>query len=155
MGYSNKKSQKSRSLVSVLLLILACGILSSCSTDSKKADSTTNDKKISNLVDSYTQGILSKKTPIKVRLLADIPAENQLADNSFFSVEPAIKGNISWIDQRTLVFTPEPEFKNGTEYNFSFNLEKLFKEPSSEAKNLSFSVRIIDLSLQVTVLMQL
>ncbi|NCQ11929.1 MAG: hypothetical protein GW809_07260 [Bacteroidetes bacterium] len=151
MGYSNKKSQKSRSLVSVLLLILACGILSSCSTDSKKADSTTNDKKISNLVDSYTQGILSKKTPIKVRLLADIPIENQLTDYSFFSVEPSVKGRISWIDQRSFVFTPETEFKNGTDYNFSFNLDKLFKESSSEAKKLNFSVKIVDLSMQVSV----
>lgn len=93
---------------------------------------TEIDPGFSKYIESYTTGIISKESPIRIRLAGDVQTsheQNGTLDNSIFDFSPAIKGKAYWVDERTIEFKPSDKLDPDKNYSVDFKLNKLVKVP--------------------------
>ena len=90
------------------------------------------DPAFSKYIESYTTGIVSKQSTIRIRLAGDVQTthvqNDALADN-IFDFSPSIKGKAYWVDARTIEFRPEGKLDPDKSYTADFNLGKIIKVP--------------------------
>jgi uncharacterized protein YfaS (alpha-2-macroglobulin family) len=90
------------------------------------------DRSFSGYIQSFTSGVISKKSEIAVHFLDAIDsAAMALAGDDVLMLNPEIKGRISFPDKYTLAFTPDEDLEPGTVYNASLHLSKLMEVPDS------------------------
>ncbi|ASU34799.1 alpha-2-macroglobulin family protein [Mucilaginibacter xinganensis] len=86
------------------------------------------DPEFSKYIESYTTGIISKGSTIKIRLASEVQVSHEqnapLSDN-IFSFSPSIKGKAYWIDARTVEFRPEGKLDPDKNYTGDFKLKKI------------------------------
>ncbi|MDB5091428.1 MAG: hypothetical protein JWR09_5422 [Mucilaginibacter sp.] len=86
------------------------------------------DPEFSKYIESYTTGIISKGSTIKIRLASEVQVSHEqnapLSDN-VFSFSPSIKGKAYWIDARTIEFRPEGKLDPDKNYTGDFKLKKI------------------------------
>lgn len=113
---------------------------------------TTNMAIFEPYIAAYTAGVIPRTASIQV-VLAQDPKEpakaGEKAHSTLLKISPAIKGEITWINKRTLEFTPAEGFKSGTEYKITVPIGKLFDNVPREAERFTFSVRILRQSLSL------
>ena len=94
---------------------------------------TNVDPAFSKFIESYTTGIISKESPIRIRLAGDVQtshANNEALADDIFDFSPSIKGKAYWVDARTIEFKPDTKLDPDKSYTADFKLNKVVKVPS-------------------------
>ena len=126
----------------ILLIIL---VLNSCSrTDSKLTHPTTSGA--SDFISSHTSGVVSAHESI--RIVFNNSPEKSSSNRNRIRLEPTVRGTENWIDQQTLVFTPNRPLKAGQRYTVFLNLGDVFDVPA-EMSEVSFSVSVMHQDMDV------
>ncbi|MBE7177611.1 MAG: hypothetical protein INR69_14480 [Mucilaginibacter polytrichastri] len=87
-------------------------------------------------IESYTTGIISKESPLRIRLAADVPgarAINTPVKEEIFSLSPSVEGKAYWLDARTIEFRPEKPLEGDKRYEADLDLKKLLDVPDGFA----------------------
>lgn len=126
-------------LLAIALLVFSCG-----RTDQTASTISAEDAML--YVASHTSGLISTAGEIRLTLSSD--PENIPQRGSRFVIEPSVRGQESWLDDRTIVFKPLEPLKPGTVYKIGFRLNDLFPSIKDEAL-FSFDVSTIQQDLEV------
>jgi uncharacterized protein YfaS (alpha-2-macroglobulin family) len=95
---------------------------------------TTIDPGFSKYIESYTTGIISKGSTIRIRLAGDVATaheQNGTLDADIFDFSPSVKGTARWVDERTVEFRPAQKLDADKSYSVDFKLGKLIKVPDT------------------------
>jgi len=130
--------------ISFSLFIISCG------TDQDKEESIPADvQEIYNqYITAHTNGVIRSDKEILIKLSLPVPDERRI--NDLFDFYPHIPGDVQWIDQQTILFTPADELKLNTSFEADFHLGKLFTVDPKAAK-FHFSFRTIQQNMRVLV----
>lgn len=118
----------------MVLLVFSC---------QKKQSSHQLPAEINNYIYGFTSGTISKSSPVVINFtqaVAGDPAAEPPA--SLLSISPSAEGILSWEDERTLRFDPEPAFKAGAEYTATVNLQQIISDLPKNARSFEFDFRI-------------
>ena len=114
--------------ISLILLILALFFIF------RHRQKTAVDPAFSKYIESYTTGIISKESPIRIRLAGEVKTshvQNEALDDNIFDFSPSIKGKAYWIDARTIEFRPDEKLDPDKSYTADFKLKKIITVPSN------------------------
>ncbi|MCO5947951.1 alpha-2-macroglobulin family protein [Mucilaginibacter flavidus] len=103
------------------------------------------DPEFSKYIESYTTGIISKGSTIKIRLASEVQVsheQNAQLSDKLFSFSPSIKGKAYWIDARTVEFRPEGKLDPDKNYSGDFKLNKIIDVPG-KFEDFKFSFQTI------------
>ncbi|WP_183559565.1 alpha-2-macroglobulin family protein [Mucilaginibacter sp. SP1R1] len=123
-GYTKFRRRKSLITISVslVLILLIVYIIASA------RKTTVVDPAFSKYIESYTTGVISKESAIRIRLASQVQVthqQNEQLSDDLFDFSPAIKGKAYWIDARTIEFRPATKLDPEKDYTADFNLGKL------------------------------
>ena len=110
------------------------------------------DQRFSEYITGWTNGVLSNQSDIVVEL-KDPLTSNQITDiegKDLFYFSPKVKGKVSWVNNKTIVFSPEEDLKNGELYKSEFYINKLLDVPS-DMSTFKFQFKIKKMDLEVNV----
>ncbi|MBK0378789.1 alpha-2-macroglobulin family protein [Mucilaginibacter segetis] len=119
-------TRRGQLIISVSLLLIAAVIFFA----RKRHSTNATDPGFSRYIESYTTGVISKTSFIRIKLSGDVPvthAQNEEIDKSLFDFSPSIKGTAYWAGERTIEFRPDKQLDPDKKYNADFNLSKLIK----------------------------
>jgi uncharacterized protein YfaS (alpha-2-macroglobulin family) len=88
------------------------------------------DREFSKYIESFTSGVISKTSPIRIKLAGEVQvshAVNAEVEGNVFDFSPSIKGKAYWVDDRTIEFRPAEKMDVNTHYSADFKLSKLVK----------------------------
>ncbi|NRA52496.1 MAG: hypothetical protein HRU12_25485, partial [Phaeodactylibacter sp.] len=122
-------------------------VLSSCNSKEKRAAAMPESAQA--YVYSYTTGIISKTSPVRVRFASAVASEDQIGQpaENIIKLKPSVAGQAIWEDSQTLLFQPDQHLTSGTVYIAQVQLGKLFSQVPEEAKQFEFDFRTHDLNL--------
>lgn len=109
------------------------------------------DPGFSQFVESYTSGMISRKTAVRIRLSGETNIThtvNETIAPDMFDFSPSVKGKAYWVDARTIEFKPEKDLTADQLYEVSFKLGRLVKVPS-KYDDFRFNVQTIKPSFEV------
>src|SRR5690606_31529372 len=113
----------------IFLLIISCG-----KNDSQVDTFSSPPRIFADLISSYTSGIISSSSEIKIRLskkvLEAVPGEK--LKQQVLDFEPSLSGASYWEDAYTLVFKPEEKLEGGQQYKAKLQLSKLLDTPKDK-----------------------
>ncbi len=92
-----------------------------------------------------TSGVVSVAESIQVGLAKEVEGwqpSTKIPENSI-SISPSIKGKITALNSRTLVFNPDENLKPDTEYTVTVNLSKIYSNIPSAYKTYTFKFKTI------------
>lgn len=132
----------------VFLLLLAIVVLTGCKE--KKSDIPAIDPAFINYVSGFTSGVVSATSNVVLSLVSDLPEaiREESLDQDLLEIRPSLKGDLSWVNSRTLEFVPEEMLSPGTLYQCKFHLGKVMEVPG-ELEVLEFQFQTIQQSLYV------
>ncbi len=120
--------------------LLVAMIMSSCGTD--KPERIVYNSAYDAYISAYTQGEISKKSPILLRFAQPVVQDIRTPlPSEAFSIVPEIEGDLRWVDERTLEFKPLKDLASGTIYTASVRMDKLLRELPTELANFQFQFR--------------
>jgi hypothetical protein len=112
-------------LISTLSLVFIAVVVFAVKRYSKPA---AVDKSFSKYIESYTSGIISKESNIRIKLIAHVQGthvQNEALPDGIFSFSPSIKGKAYWVDALTIEFRPEKHLDPDEVYSATFKLGKV------------------------------
>ena len=136
---------KARKLVYVFFVFLifqACG---------KKSDFNSDFSLFKEYITSFTGGIVSAQSDIRVVLAFDKKEwkVNEVLDNDLFDISPNVDGKVVALSSNTIAFIPEEKLKAGTEYQVTLHLDKLIELPKktdddkTDLSDFNFTVKTV------------
>lgn len=117
-----------------------------------KGKKTTTDVSFSKYIESYTSGIISKESKIRIYLANRVEgthAQNEALPDGVFEIDPSVKGKAYWVDARTIEFKPEKILDPDKQYNATFELGKIMRV-SDRYEQFKFSFQTIKPDYTVT-----
>ncbi|EJL66181.1 alpha-2-macroglobulin family protein [Flavobacterium sp. CF136] len=126
---------KAKGLVLVFCMFF---IFQACNKKSS-ADFNSDFSLFKEYIVSFTGGIISSESDIRVVLAFDKKEwkVNQILDSDLFDISPSVDGKVVALSSNTIAFIPEEKLKAGTEYQVTLNLDKLITLPKEKEKELS------------------
>ncbi|MDN5284981.1 MAG: hypothetical protein JWR38_1255 [Mucilaginibacter sp.] len=106
---------------------------------------TAIDPAFSKYIESYTTGVISKESPIRIRLASQVQIthqQNEQVSDDIFDFSPSIKGKAYWIDARTIEFRPAGKLDPEKSYTADFDLGKLIEVPH-KFDHFKFSFQVV------------
>lgn len=103
-------------------------------------------------ISSYTAGVISSGSSIRVVLAQDVVDSTQIGKESsvsLFSFTPSVSGKATWLDKRTVEFKPGDRLKSGETYSVKFHLSKLLEVPG-ELKTLEYNFQVIPQNFELS-----
>ncbi|HZH87323.1 MAG TPA: MG2 domain-containing protein [Brumimicrobium sp.] len=128
---------------SILLIVTVTLILAGCGKDNPE-DFSINPE-FQKHISSFTSGVISAAAPIKIQLTEPYSKKitpNQAIKDEFITISPSVKGKTVWIDQYTIQFIPDENFKSGETYWVEFGLGKVSDVPK-DLKTFKFPFSIV------------
>ena len=125
----------------VLLLLL----MVSCSDKNTKRVNVPSE--FSEYISGYTSGSISAEGEIAITLAEAVSEEDQAA-TGLFNFSPNVSGEMEWVNNTTVVFTPSEKLKNGQEYIVTFGIGKLIEVEQGKSE-FSFEVSTIEQDLEI------
>ncbi len=110
------------------------------------------DPAFSKYIESYTTGIVSKESTVRIRLASDVQTshvQNEALSDDIFDFSPAIKGKAYWVDARTIEFRPDNKLDPNKSYAVDFKLSKVTQVPD-KFEHFKFSFQTIKPDFTVT-----
>ena len=141
-----KLKKMKKTIVPLLIIILA---IFSCDQMSR-SDKATDPSLYYELIQAYTSGIISSGDPITIQLnkLPELTGMEKELESGVFKLSPSKSGTLRWLDSKTLVFTPDEDWKSGREYEASLNLKEFWKV-DKELSTFNFNFSIVNLDFTV------
>ncbi|WP_276373042.1 MG2 domain-containing protein [Chryseolinea sp. H1M3-3] len=133
--------------------IVVFGIFYITDSRGKKHTETYINPAFSEFITSYTAGVVSSGSAIRIILANDAVDSTfigQESSVSLFSFEPSLKGKTVWVDKRTVEFVPESRMTSGQIYEVGFQLSKLISV-AKELSEFKFSFQIMPQNFDVAV----
>lgn len=99
---------------------------------------------------THTSGVISKKATIRIQFTQDIVEQDQVGETinrKIIDFNPKVKGEVKWIDTKTIEFSHEEDFKSGTQYVCHVFVTDLVKDENAE--DFEFSFETIEQSFEV------
>src|SRR3546814_926522 len=112
-----------------------------------------NNTAFAKYVESYTAGVVSRESTVRVRLASQVSTfqqTNQEDSRELFSINPGVKGKAYWIDARTVEFRPDKQLTPGREYNVTFHLDEV-ADVSKDFNDFTFNLKVIEPSYNVEI----
>ena len=121
-----------RHLFLALVALFFCLIFNSCQHQ------TVSQPVLNDYVSEYTTGVISRRTSVEIKLNDPLTPEQQNPEflKKAFSITPKASGKLDVLDDRILIFQPDPLLQPGTKYTVKLDIGKFFKV---EDKNKYFS----------------
>ncbi|MCC8425558.1 alpha-2-macroglobulin [Mucilaginibacter sp. UR6-11] len=88
----------------------------------------TIDRAFGKYIESYTSGIISKESSIRIKLVSHVQgthAQNEVLPDGTFSFSPSINGKAYWVDALTIEFKPDKPLDPDKAYTATFKLGKV------------------------------
>ena len=88
----------------------------------------SNEEEFVEYVSAYTTGIISRESTIKIRLVKPFQwgETNKIpSEFNYLQFSPKVEGELYWVDDQTIEFSPDKQFKPGTRYTATFNVGRL------------------------------
>lgn len=129
----------------LLLANLAC---------KKKPVASKNADVLSQYIYAYTNGEISKASPIKVQFTQDVIDDNKVGtelEDGIIKFNPSIEGKAVWQDKRSIVFQPKDELQSKKAFVGTVKLDKLIKNLPKEAEKFEFDFRVKEQYISVEV----
>lgn len=104
-------------------------------------------------VSSYTAGVISSNSPIRIVLTEDGVDQSSVGVESngrLFSFRPSIDGKMIWLDTRTVEFRPAARLTSGQVYDLTFDLGKVLTVPKA-LSTFEYSFRVIPQNFGVSI----
>ncbi len=138
-------------LVVFMHTVAIVAVLSSCGSKEQRA--APMPESANAYLYSYTSGVISRTSPVRVRFASAVVAEEQIGQpvEGLLQLQPATKGQAIWEDAQTLVFQPEQHLASGTAYVATVQLGELFSNVPREAQAFEFDFRTYDLQLSANI----
>jgi hypothetical protein len=136
-------------LIAAGLFILAIVVLLLVFKYKKKQQS---EGEFSRYIDSYTAGIISRESTIRVRLSDQVQvthAQNEELKAQVFDFSPSVKGKAYWVDAQTIEFRPADKLDPDKSYEVNFDLGAIVKVPD-DFVHFSFGFQTIKPDLSIT-----
>jgi alpha-2-macroglobulin len=130
-------------VVTLLVCITAC--------KHKPKEIVQADPRFVAYISSYTSGIVSSASTVKVRLTEpslSFAGENTPATEPLFDFNPSVDGKAFWIDRQTVEFRPSAPLKQDEVYSARFHLGKV-KQVESSFNEFQFGFRVMPQSFEV------
>lgn len=126
-------------LFSVLLLTI------SCKKNVSETAETDNLFKFKDYIYYTTNGVVSIAESIQIGLAKEVEGFDSIAEipQNYISISPSVKGKLSALNKRTLIFKPEENLKPDTEYTATVHLGKIYVNTPSDYKNFTFKFKTI------------
>ncbi|MEZ5070817.1 MAG: hypothetical protein R2751_07570 [Bacteroidales bacterium] len=130
-----------------LPLLLVLLLLASC-RESTKTGRPDIDPGFTSYVSGFTTGVVSAASPVRVRLMNEIPdsLRKALTDPHLFKFKPSLQGQVRWSDAQTIEFVPDDLPGAGTGYQCEFQLGKILAVPPA-LQTLEFQFQIMKQAL--------
>jgi hypothetical protein len=112
----------------VAIGIIAFGVLYFTESRGKKASTNFINPAFSEYITSYTAGVISSGSTIRIILASDAVDSTFIGRESsvnLFSFSPFLNGKTVWLDRRTIEFVPDTRMNSGQIYEAVFQLSKL------------------------------
>lgn len=126
-----------------ILLITGCG-------NSEKT--LSDDTMFADYISAYTSGAISRSASIRVVFRDHVINEDvrKSIQNNWLSIEPKLDGELTWLDDNTLVFSPSEMMPSGALFTATLNLGAFTSAPK-ELSEYIFSWRTLEQSLTVNI----
>ena len=124
--------RKLRLLLALCALPLVLLLLDSCQ---KLAKNEAYYAAISKYIYAYTSGAIGRSDAIRVRFVNPAVGSDQVVQKvatNLFSVSPAIPGEATWEDDRTILLQPAEPLPYGKKYTGTVALGKIFNDVPKE-----------------------
>ena len=116
LKYETQFGESMKKLAIFLMMIILTGVFTlSCNKGKTAAPDPL-------IVSAVSSGVLEKNEPIKVEFTRSRDVSKPL-DADALTVNPAVKGTVSWQNDYTLVYTPSEPYKPGQHYIASVKLD--------------------------------
>ncbi|HCW07933.1 MAG TPA: hypothetical protein DGG95_11285 [Cytophagales bacterium] len=119
----------------------------------KKHNSNFIDPAFGEYIASYTAGVVSSNSTIRIILAKDAVDSSSIGQESaskLFSFSPSIKGSATWLDKRTIEFKPAERLTSGQVYEVGFKLSKLFTVADALSV-FEYSFQVIPQNFELTI----
>ncbi len=136
-----KNVRSSFSIITLLLFFLCTSILITSCKQKKKTAYPTIDPGFGSYIYAYSSGVISKTTPLIVKLNEAAIEQSEIGqslESNVISLSPSTKGTAIWQDQRTIKFTPANHLKEDTEYTVRVKLNKLYEDVPSKLSTFEY-----------------
>lgn len=133
-----------RCLLSLFLLI---SLLTACS-EPELQEQVSDPEQFAEFIEGYTSGEISSHSEIAVTFTKPVSEKINIRSLRLFDLSPSVNGYSELVNDRTIVFKPNDPFKQGQEYQVSFELSKLFEVPDDK-KKFSFAVNTMKQQMEV------
>ncbi len=130
------------------LLTTLCALLFITACSKKDQNLAELDQKadvsFTEFISGYTQGIVSSREIVTVRLSEDLDSKaiNTIDANSLLSFSPSIRGKAQWVTNRTLEFIPSEPLKADQKYVATLALSRL-RSVDEEHANFQFGFQVM------------
>ncbi|MBL7944051.1 MAG: hypothetical protein JNM00_14875, partial [Flavobacteriales bacterium] len=136
-----------------LLILLLSGILITAGS-CKKKEAIPFNPEFAQYVSAFTTGNISAASTIRIRL-TDAFAGNVetgvILEDKLLEFSPRIDGQLVWVDQQTLEFTPSEWLERGTLYEATLHLSSIVKEVPEHLRDFVFSFQAMNQGMNVNV----
>ena len=124
--------QKNRKRLGIALAVVFIGVfIAIFSNRNNRAEQSTKD--FSSYISAYTNGVIPSRSVIRVVFASEFAGTSvsgTAADKNLINISPSIKGEMMWIDTRTVEFTPFNPLPEDKEYTVTVELDRIVKEYS-------------------------
>jgi uncharacterized protein YfaS (alpha-2-macroglobulin family) len=114
----------------------------------KDPATTTINPAFGEYISSYTAGIVSSNTAIRI-VLAQDPTDSTIT--RIFNFSPSIDGEATWLDKRTIEFKPEGRLASGQVYQVGFSLGKVIDGIPDDLRTFQYSFQVIPQNFEIQV----
>jgi len=111
-------------------------------------------KDFSSYISAYTNGVISSRSVIQIVFASDFAGNSvtgTVVDKNLISFSPSIKGEMIWVNSRTIEFTPYSPLPEDKEYSVTVSLSRIVKDIPKGFEEFEFSFRTIKQSMEVIV----
>ncbi|QEE48425.1 hypothetical protein FUA48_02185 [Flavobacterium alkalisoli] len=134
----------------LLLFVAAMALLHSCSKKSDE-DFESDISLYREYITSFTSGIISTHSDIKVGLAFDKKEWelNKELDDDYFTISPSVSGKVVYMPGNIITFKPEKPLQPNTEYRVTLHLSEFIDVPKN-LRDFNFIVKTLEQDFMVT-----
>ncbi len=134
--------------------VVIAGVFYFTSSTGRKPVTTRVDPAFVEYVSSYTAGVITSGSTIRLVLAEEAIDSTQVGQESsvkLFNFKPSLNGKAVWLDRRTIEFRPEKRMMSGQTYEAEFFLSKIIESVPSALSTFNYSFQIIPLHYELAV----
>ena len=147
-------SWKQTAIGLLALGVIALGVFYATSSKGRKPPVSFVNPAFGEYIASYTAGVVTSGTSIRVNLTADIVDSSAVGQESsvkLFSFSPSVSGKTVWLDRRTVEFKPDARLTSGQLYEVGFALSKLLEVPDA-LKTFEYAFQVIPQNFELSII---